>query len=461
MKTLVLLFCCLLGVSAAAQTATSTPATSASTTKAADDSNVERDFLSESDPSYNTLTPTQLTFINRQDGSITPEAAPKLIQELLSNPDSAKAYAKTKFTGLFDAKGNLDNDVFKKATFVINVIVWGHNAAGKVSTPGSAALPDQRWYVYRRGKLTVQKRLLGVQRFWFIYIHLNRGTAQYSTRYDFTSTQATPVALDHLYTLASIIFAQQQARTVDQSANIWGGKQLDFSFSTSDIAISSKIVRSDQVEATAPDTSTSSIPPATDRAASTSSSNPVAQPAAPTTLAAPSTTPVAPQGNGGTLNPAPSTTDGALDTPQTFHNEGPTWWDVSVGFPVTNVNEVSFDSSSGGLTPKETDKRRLFGLINFFPFPQQRMQLATRNFSWIPSVMTGLPLAGQPLHKPLVALGWGPPLLQFYGGAIIAKQPTPPSGSTLTKSVCTGWCPQFSFGINFGVKAIKDKLTKK
>jgi hypothetical protein len=132
-----------------------------------------------------------------------------------------------------------------------------------------------------------------------------------------------------------------------------------------------------------------------------------------------------------------------------------------VGFPVTNVNQLSFDSTANRVTPTTIDKRRLFGLLNLFLLSQQRQQLATSNFSWIPSVIVGLPLSGQPLHKPLLALGWGPPLLQFYGGAIIAKQPNPPAGAAVPSGTCTGWCPQFSFGITFGVKALKDKLTKK
>ena len=153
--------------------------------------------------------------------------------------------------------------------------------------------------------------------------------------------------------------------------------------------------------------------------------------------------------------------DGTLGAPRTFHNEAASWWDVSVGFPVTNVNQLSFSQSGTGgvLTPTQANVRTLVGLIDLYLIPKQRYQIAETGFSWIPSLIAGLPLSGQPLHKPLIALGWGPPLVQFYIGAVIIKQPTVPTGSTLTSNTCTGWCPQFTFGINFGVKAILNKVS--
>jgi hypothetical protein len=423
-----LLFLLLSSVLVAAQT--NNPGT---TTKSTDDNNVERDFLEESTGLQ--ITSASLGLINAQDGAITQENVAKLITTLFSDDSKSTTYAKTQFSGLYGSKGELNDATFKKTTFIINVVLW-HGGASSEGKSSSTTSPDQRWYVYRDGKLTSAKRLMGVRRFYFMYLHLHRGATTYVTRYDFASTEATPIALDHLYTLASFVVGQQTAkRELAKLSDIWGGKQLDFDYSTSDIAVSSKITKNAQ---NAAETSTAS----TNDAAS---------------------------GGNGTANSGGSSagtsgnqaTDGALDTPQTFHNEAPPWWDVSVGFPVTNVSELKFDSSANGLTPTQIDKRRLFGLLNFFPLHQQRMQLAEHNFSWIPSLVVGLPLASQPLHKPVVGVGWGPPLLQFYVGSIIAKQPNAPSGSTLTKSACTGWCPQFTFGINFGVKALKDKLTKK
>jgi hypothetical protein len=433
-------------------------AQTADTAKTSDDTKVETDFLQEKASTAVSVSKTALGFINEQDGAISNTRASDLLKTLLRSAD--QAYVKTNFAGLFDAKGAL-NETFleKKACFVINVVVWTPTEAGQNTDNPSTSSPTQRWYVFRNGKLTQQKRLLGVHTFYFLYVHLNKGDANYLTRYDFTSTQATPIFLQHLYALASVLTTDTQNKAENLQANVWGGRQLTFSYATSDIAITSKITN---LTTTKPEKEKPAINNGSSSGASLGnaptfdggyyrlvSASVKARPSAVTLDDAPE------------QNPPPTPKDGSLDAPVTFHNEAGPWLDINIGFPATNVNELSFDSTSTGFAPKTVDKRRLFGLLNFYPFPQQRIQLAEKNFSWIPSLIAGLPLASQPLHKPVVAVGWGPPLLQFYIGSIIAKQDKPPVGTTSTKSVCTGWCPQFTFGVTFSVTALKDKLTQK
>lgn len=342
--------------------------------------------------------------INIEDGSITTENAPRLIKTLLcGSPD----YAALNFSGLF-SDGKINNAAFQSATFVINVIVWGQQPSQAAGADAAATVsPDSRWYVYHAGRLSLQKKLRGVHRFWFIYVHLNLQGGGYTVRYDFTSTKATPIPIQHLYALASLLTTSSSDANKAAPGNAkWGGRQIDFSYNTSDITISSKAI--------APDSQTD-----TTKVFQT----------------------------------------GALDTPQTFHNENPSWWDISLGFPVTNVNQLTFNSTTSGLVPTQTGTKNLLGLADLYPWRKQRYQIADQNYSLIPSFILGLPLAGQPLHKPLFALGWGPPLVQIFAGASIVKQPDVPAGSTATKSVCTGWCPEFSFGINFGVKALASKVS--
>jgi hypothetical protein len=52
---------------------------------------------------------------------------------------------------------------------------------------------------------------------------------------------------------------------------------------------------------------------------------------------------------------------------------------------------------------------------------------------------------------------------RLYIGAIIQKQPSLPQGATLAAGTqaCTGWCPQFAFGINLPAKALQAKLKAK
>jgi hypothetical protein len=377
----------------------------------ADNPNVETDFLQEGTDKAAPFPDPALSFINQQDGTISNAGVLQLLTLLFSSTGTpAEAYAKKNFASLFHGTATaptaqqLDTGALTKVSFIINVVVWAPDKS-KGQTANNILVPTQRWYVYRDGKLTPQKRLLGVRRFYFLYVHINRGGAEYVTNYSFTSTQATPVFLQHVYTLASVL-TQAQSQEGTLGTNIWGGREFDFSYKTSDIAVTSNITNT-----------------------------------------------------GPASTPAPK--DGAIDAAQTFHNEAGPWVDLTIGYPATNVNTLSFDSTTNGLTPKTIDQRRLFGLLNFYPLKQQRKQLAENNFTWYPALITGLPLASQPLHKPVVAVGWGLPLLQFYIGSIIAKQPYPTAGSALTKSACSGWCPQFTFGVNFSVTALKKQVTKK
>lgn len=377
----------------------------------------------------------------------------------------------------------------------------------------SPASPDQRWYIYSRGHLQTAPRIYGVGKFWFVYIHLNRGTATYTVNYDFQSVKAVPQNQQNLASLASILFSQQQATQQNKDSsdennnNVWGGKEINFPFTTSDITItptmqiqgggSAKMSDANKTKAivisslspqavmvnsgafTLTVNGTGFVSGATVNLnkiplpSTLLSANQVTASVTADKIATAGSVPVTITGSG---SPEPSAiftitttappqqksaNDGSLGAPQAFHNEAASWWDVSLGFPVTNVNQLSFSQSStvGALTPAQTDKKKLVGLLNLYSLPVQQRQISANGFSWIPSVVIGLPLASQPLHKPLAALGWGPPLVQFYIGAVVVEQPSRPTGTPVIGNACYGWCPQFTFGINFGVKAALNKIT--
>jgi len=462
------------------------------------DANTRCDFLEDAQP-LQLPTKAVSSYINFNDGSIQPELVGTLLTNLLEN---GGAYATRNFPGLMGQASKVNTELLlKKSAVVIHVVLW-------TAMPGSgdptSATPDQRWYIFENGRLRTDLRMFGAKRFWFVYIHLNRGDATYVTRYDFQVTQATPQNLQNLGLLASIPFTKPQTQEVrdahtGSNNDIWGGKELNFPFSTSDIKISPTIKAEGGSPAIPPNGQTVSklaapaiapAPPAAIRidaralGAMRLSQQPVASNSEPllgklatvklvnaafttapavsnsTALDASAAAPAAPDPPATT---AATTTNGVLGASTTFHNEAAEWWDVSVGFPVTNVNQLSFNqsSTSGAFTPSQVDSKKLLGLLDLYLLPKQRYQIAESGFSWIPSLIVGLPFAGQPLHKPVAALGWGPPLVQFYIGAVVSEQPSLAAGAISTKSVCTGWCPQFTFGINFGVKAITSKLSSK
>ena len=322
-------------------------------------------------------------------------------------------YSHKNFPNLIDQSDKALDAQIKKASFIIHVVLW----AAPAGTGGAATqtVQEQSWYVYTKGKLSMNPRLYGARDFYFIYLHLNVAS-NYRSKYQFAITKTTPLPLQNLNTLLSFITtagaAAGQGKTLKAEEQppkeSWGGREISSDCSTADIVITPGVVGLK-----------TSVPGAQDAGSKSGDSN------------------------------------DAFSTPQTFHNEVASWWDVSVAFPVTSVNQLKFDSTANGLVPSKIDKKSLYGLVNLYWLPAQRMDIAKNGFSWYPSIIAGIPMAGQPLHKPLFGMAWGPPLAQLYFGTAVVKQPVAPTGTS--SSACTGWCPQFSFGIDFGVKALAGK----
>ena len=369
------------------------------------------------------------------------------------------------FAGLYK-KGVRNDKAVQAGPFLVHVVIWSPKGTSTTQT-----VKDDRWYVYRKGHLSTSKQLYGAKRFWFIYVHLNVHT-EYRSRYDFKIVEATPAALQHLYALAALLTSSTipAAPTIKRTlgaikppTEIWGGREINSEFSTSDVTIASTFTTLSNPQPPGnPPAAALAAPPALPPESAPASAR--AALLAPVVLfnAAPLPQPAAVSLAMQDDNPqpsAPAPAPNTLDSPQTFHNETPSWWDVSVGFPVTAVNQLTFNGSSSGLVPQQIDKRRLFGLLDLYWLPSQRMDIAKHGYSWVPSFIAGLPMASQPMHRPLFALGWGPPLIQIYAGAILAKQPTVTGNMPVVGKPCTGWCPQFSFGLNIGVKAAQDKLS--
>jgi hypothetical protein len=248
--------------------------------------------------------------------------------------------------------------------------------------------------------------MFGAKTVYFIYLHLNKDPrAKYTTEYTFGITPAIPQNQQNLQLLASILAPGANQNALATPPSVWGGMQLDMWYSTADITIDSTV----------------------------------------------------------TDDTHPGASAVKLDQTLKIHNEPLGWWDVSAGMPIRKMSQLSFQSSSNTLAPQTVDKKSIFALMDFYPLRKQQMDLAYGNFTWIPSLLAGLPVTQQPLHKPLFAVGWGPRFAQFYFGVIVNKQASLPAGSVLAPgtSACTGWCPQFAFGVNLPIKALQSALSSK
>lgn len=364
--------------------------------------------------------PTDLSpFIDLNTGTIlTSKSALDLVEKLLDStgPNGCDtvnpSYMKRQFHNLVDASFSpadgkkLDRKKLDTGDFIIHVVRWTDAAVASARQAPTQTVQQQRWYLIDKGKFVRPGRLFGAKTVYFIYLHLNKDAkTDYTSQYNFTITEAIPQNQQNLALLASLLATSSPGQSPAAPGSVWGGQELDMWYSTADITVDSSTTDQKQIGA-----------------------KPV-----------------------------------AIDNTLKIHNEALNWWDVSAGLPIRKMSQLNFQSSSNTLTPQTVDKKSIFAMIDFYPFHKQKMDLAYSNFTWIPSVVMGVPASQQPLHEPLFGLSWGPRFAQFYFGAVIHKQVSLPAGSTLAPgtSACTGWCPQFAFGINLPIKALQTALSSK
>jgi hypothetical protein len=146
-----------------------------------------------------------------------------------------------------------------------------------------------------------------------------------------------------------------------------------------------------------------------------------------------------------------------------FDNEGTYYWDVSVAVPISKISQAQFNNSNNTVTSSQTDKRNVFTVLDLYPF---KKDVKNSGFDWHPYALAGVGVASQPLHRILVAAGWGPRFAQFYAGVIFAKQEalqslapgSPATPAQTAADVKMRYKAQFSFGINLTVRDVFKNL---
>jgi hypothetical protein len=157
-----------------------------------------------------------------------------------------------------------------------------------------------------------------------------------------------------------------------------------------------------------------------------------------------------------TPNPSGVESVTTTGTAQSFDDEGRYFVDFSIGIPLRKMSEAKFDNTNNTVSPATVDKRTMFALIDLYPF---RKDVKSTGWDWRPYGVAGLGIGSQPLHRILVAVGWGPKFAQFYVGALFSKQEslaTLQAGATATPAQQAAdarlkYGTQFAFGINIPV----------
>jgi hypothetical protein len=338
----------------------------------------------------------------------------------LDNPEAARQLIMAIRTiqkgpaGLPDTDGTHPNSYV-----VIHLLSWAKADKLKVQA--------DHWYLYRDvpvGKwsqedFTSMKRLLGVTRAYFLYVHMNdvkgkvahSNGATYVPSYDLTLAKKTPANLAHLYALLQAYTGGVSANSTPiggalfaeeiEPYSVWGGGILNIQYRPCDILIKS------------------------------------------------------------TFHVKPDDQDQKLADDITFDNEGPYWWDVGFALPVKKISELKLDSTSGTATPAKVNGQNVFAVLDGYIRP---VDVKGSAFTAIPHPIAGVAFAKQPLSKILVGGAWGPKASEIYLGAMFVKQPIlsgngscgNPSGTSLTGK--SHYCTQFTIGINLSVSAIASKL---
>ena len=305
---------------------------------------------------------------------------------------------------------------------LIHILRWSDPSAPNDNTQeASQEVTAQNWYVYNNGNakgvrtdriwsqedFATANRLYGVKKVWLLYVHLNKDPgANYTAYYSFNIAKKTAANVANLLALAKI-FSGVGGQAADAAPrNFWGGSAVETHYVPSDVTVTASITR-----------------------------DPAAGPLV------------------------------AVDKPKKYDNEGLYWWDVSVGVPISRINELEFDTTNNTVTSKEVDKQNIFALFNLYLPPKD---IKGTGYSWIPHFVGGVAIAKQPLKKFMFGAGFGPHFANFYAGVLfteVKKPATLTEGSTATPEqlnadIRKSFKPQFTFGINIPVRAVLATMDK-
>ena len=186
----------------------------------------------------------------------------------------------------------------------------------------------------------------------------------------------------------------------------------------------------------------------------------------------------APDNNNGAT---PSPTDcSAIDstskpcvTSHTLQSNDREWWDVSLGVALPGVKQTNFSAPSGTVVATTTTHTDVYAFFN--------LGYDLQNRPYVPHLDLGIPVAGQPLHRPFVGVGeWLTPLFGLekrgfplrvggFVGVVFAKQYSPRTlgvGSAATTGALAQDLRSYHvrkllFGLEFSVSELIGRIKSK
>jgi hypothetical protein len=146
------------------------------------------------------------------------------------------------------------------------------------------------------------------------------------------------------------------------------------------------------------------------------------------------------------------------------------YWDINLGLNIPSVNQPSFTLSKDNVVQRSISKKfSPYAFLSIYPFAS----ISPKDGDW-PHFNFGLPVAGQPLHRPFGGVAEKIPWLDRYtgipisvfGGVVALKESisTLPIGPTSTPAqfaLRSHWVWKGMFGLEFPVSSLISKIGKK
>lgn len=171
-------------------------------------------------------------------------------------------------------------------------------------------------------------------------------------------------------------------------------------------------------------------------------------------------------------NPTPTSTPGKAPSgiSRTFSILDKEYWDVNLGLNLPSVDTPIFTLSKDNKVQESISKKvSPYAFVSLYPFAA----VSPKDGAW-PHINLGLPVAGQPLHRPFAGVAEKIPWLDRYtgipisvfAGAVALKESisTLPLGLTTTPDqfvLRSHWVWKGMFGLEFPVSSLISKIGKK
>jgi hypothetical protein len=150
-----------------------------------------------------------------------------------------------------------------------------------------------------------------------------------------------------------------------------------------------------------------------------------------------------------------SSTDANQLATHTYNNERPSWIGLSFAVPLTSYKDASYSQTANMVTPKTINRQNVYAAFDFYAPP---VIPSLTSFRYLPHLLFGMPIKGQPLRNTMLGLGVGLRWLEPFAGLVFDYQEIPSSTATSTTNRLA---LKLVWGLNVSVSSVSKALTSK